>query len=69
MQFISRHLKPDHTVDQNRYGDWVDAYSMDTEGKEAKATPSTEVAPSFQLPPSTVTSTRIRSVFAIIVFV
>ena len=27
--FISRHLKPDSTVDHNRYADWCDAYSMD----------------------------------------
>jgi len=38
MAFISRHLKPDFTVDQNRYGDWCDAYSMDG-GKETGGTP------------------------------
>jgi alpha-L-rhamnosidase len=39
MNFISRHLKPDFTVDHNRYGDWVDAYSMDGKGKEKGHTP------------------------------
>jgi len=34
MKFVSRHLKPDSTVDHNRYGDWVDAYSMDKKGRE-----------------------------------
>ena len=29
MAFISCHLKPDFTADQNRYGDWVDAYTME----------------------------------------
>ena len=38
MAFISRHLKPDFTVDQNTYGDWCDAYSMDG-GKETGGTP------------------------------
>ena len=38
MGFISRHLKPDFTVDQNTYGDWCDAYSMDG-GQETGGTP------------------------------
>ena len=29
MTFISQHLKPDFTTDQNRYGDWVDASTME----------------------------------------
>ena len=39
MKFISRHLKPDFTVDHNRYGDWVDAYSMDGKGETDGHTP------------------------------
>jgi len=38
MAFSTRHLKPDFTVDQNTYGDWCDAYSMDG-GKETGGTP------------------------------
>ena len=47
MQFISRHLKPDHTVDHNRYGDWVDAYSMDVEGKESGHTPGPLISTAY----------------------
>ena len=38
MAFVSRYLKPDFTVDHNKWGDWCDAYSMDG-GKESGATP------------------------------
>ena len=38
MASVSRHLKPDFTVDHNRYGDWCDAYSMDG-GRETGGTP------------------------------
>ena len=37
MTFCTRHLKPGFTVDQNTYGDWCDAYSMDG-GKETGGT-------------------------------
>ncbi|MBW8016902.1 MAG: Bacterial alpha-L-rhamnosidase [Planctomycetes bacterium] len=39
MKFISGYLKPDFTVDHNRYGDWVDVYSMDGKGKTKGHTP------------------------------
>ena len=39
MKFISRHLKPDSTVNYNFYGDWCDAYSMGKKGKEKGHTP------------------------------
>ena len=29
LKFISRHLKPDATVDLKKFGDWCDAYSID----------------------------------------
>ena len=38
LKFISRHLKPDSTVDLSKYGDWCDAYSMDG-GRETGGTP------------------------------
>lgn len=35
MHFVSRHLKPDFTTDQNRYGDWVDASTMEDHAKDS----------------------------------
>jgi alpha-L-rhamnosidase len=46
MTFISRHLKPDSTVDHNRYGDWCDAYSMDG-GKETGGTPGALISTAY----------------------
>jgi len=36
MAFVSQHLKPDFTTDQNRYGDWVDASTMEENCKDSK---------------------------------
>jgi alpha-L-rhamnosidase len=47
MKFISRHLKPDSTVDHNRYGDWVDAYSMDKKGREMGHTPRALISTAY----------------------
>jgi len=46
MTFVSRHLKPDFTVDHNRYGDWCDAYSMDG-GKEHGGTPRALISSAY----------------------
>jgi alpha-L-rhamnosidase len=35
MTFVSQHLKPDFTTDQNRYGDWVDASTMEENCKDS----------------------------------
>lgn len=35
MTFVSQHLKPDFTTDQNRYGDWVDASTMEENCKNS----------------------------------
>jgi len=35
MTFVSSHLKPDFTTDQNRYGDWVDASTMEERSKDS----------------------------------
>ncbi len=46
MTFCTRHLKPDFTVDQNTYGDWCDAYSMDG-GTEFGGTPRALISSAY----------------------
>ena len=46
LKFISRHLKPDFTVDLQKFGDWCDAYSMDG-GKETGGTPDALIATAY----------------------
>lgn len=46
MKFVSRHLKPDFTVDLQKFGDWCDAYSMDG-GRDTGGTPDALIATAY----------------------
>ena len=46
MSFVSRHLKPDYTVDLKKFGDWCDAYSIDG-GSETGGTADALIASAY----------------------